>query len=110
MVGAGVTGAGAFTAGFRRFAGADTAGDEVADGTYHLKAEIPDVDPDKDITITVRDGVLTITAERSEKKESNGRSEFSYGTFVRSVTLPAGADDDNSKQPMTGGYSTSRCR
>lgn len=71
--------------------------DEVEDGAYHLKAEIPGVDPDKDVTITVRDGVLTIKAERSEKKESNGRSEFSYGTFVRSMTLPAGADDDSIK-------------
>lgn len=49
----------------------------------------------KDLDITVRDGRLTIKAERSEKKESKGRSEFSYGSFVRSVPLPASADEDD---------------
>jgi len=71
--------------------------DEVKDGSYVLRAEIPGVDPAKDVDITVRNGVLTIKAERSEKQESNGRSEFSYGSFVRAVTLPAGADEDGIK-------------
>ncbi|MCV7127259.1 Hsp20/alpha crystallin family protein [Mycolicibacterium austroafricanum] len=71
--------------------------DDIKDGKYELQAEIPGVDPEKDVDITVRDGVLTIKAERSEKKESNGRSEFSYGSFTRAVTLPAGADEDGIK-------------
>ncbi|UXA18983.1 Hsp20/alpha crystallin family protein [Mycobacterium sp. SMC-4] len=71
--------------------------DDVKDGSYVLQAEIPGVDPENDVEITVRDGVLTIKAERSEKKESNGRSEFSYGSFTRAVTLPAGADEDGIK-------------
>lgn len=70
--------------------------DEVSDGQYRLHAEIPGVDPAKDVDITVRDGVLTIKAERSEK-ETNGRSEFSYGSFIRSVTLPSGAKEDDIK-------------
>ena len=68
--------------------------DELKDGRYEVRAEIPGVDPAKDVDITVRDGVLTIKAERTEKKESNGRSEFSYGSFVRAVSLPQGADED----------------
>jgi HSP20 family protein len=68
--------------------------DEMKDGNYELRAEIPGVDPEKDVDVTVRDGLLTIKAERSEKKESNGHSEFSYGSFMRSVTLPPGADED----------------
>lgn len=68
--------------------------DEMKDGTYEVRAEIPGVDPDKDVDITVRDGVLTIKAERSEKKEVDGRSEFAYGSFLRSVTLPSGADEE----------------
>ncbi|OAN39853.1 Hsp20/alpha crystallin family protein [Mycolicibacterium iranicum] len=71
--------------------------DDITDGKYELQAEIPGVDPDKDVQITVRNGVLTIRAERSEKKESNGRSEFAYGSFTRSVTLPTGADEDGIK-------------
>jgi HSP20 family protein len=58
-----------------------------------IHAELPGIDPAKDVDITAADGRLTIKAERGEKKEAKGRSEFSYGSFVRSVTLPAGADD-----------------
>jgi HSP20 family molecular chaperone IbpA len=69
--------------------------DEMKDGRYEVRAELPGVDPAKDIDITVRDGQLTIKAERTEKKEFDGRSEFSYGSFVRTVSLPAGADEAN---------------
>jgi len=69
--------------------------DEMKDGRYVVRAEMPGVDPAKDIEITVRDGQLTIRAERSEKKDFDGRSEFSYGSFARTVSLPAGADEDN---------------
>jgi HSP20 family molecular chaperone IbpA len=65
------------------------------DGRYEVRAEIPGVDPAKDVDITVRDGRLTIKAERREKSESKGRSEFSYGSFVRTVSLPPGADENN---------------
>ena len=68
--------------------------DEMKDGTYEVRAEIPGVDPAKDVDITVHDGVLTIKAERTEHKESAGRSEFSYGSFIRSIALPQGADED----------------
>jgi len=68
--------------------------DELKEGRYEVRAEIPGVDPAKDVDITVRDGVLTIKAERAEKKESSGRSEFTYGSFVRAVSLPQGADED----------------
>jgi HSP20 family protein len=71
--------------------------DEMKDGRYEVRAEIPGIDPAKDVDITVRDGQLTIKAERSEKKEFDGRSEFSYGSFVRTVSLPAGADEDGIK-------------
>lgn len=80
--------------------------DEVNDGSYELRAEVPGVDPAKDVDVTVRDGVLTIKAERSEKKEANGRSEFSYGSFVRSVALPAGADEDAIKASYDKGILT----
>ncbi|WP_373198534.1 Hsp20/alpha crystallin family protein [Mycobacterium marinum] len=68
--------------------------DEMKGDRYELRAEIPGVDPEKDIEITVLDGQLTIKAERSEKKEFNGRSEFCYGSFIRTVPLPAGVTED----------------
>jgi HSP20 family molecular chaperone IbpA len=80
--------------------------EEMKDGKYEVRAEVPGVDPSKDVDIVVRDGVLTITAERIEKKESNGRSEFSYGSFVRSVSLPQGADEDAIKASYDKGILT----
>ncbi|MET7768329.1 Hsp20/alpha crystallin family protein [Nocardia sp. NPDC005366] len=69
--------------------------DETADGKYLVRAELPGLDPDKDVTVTVHDGLLTIKAERSERQETKGRTEFSYGSFVRSVALPEGANEDD---------------
>lgn len=69
--------------------------EQMEDGHYVVRAELPGLDPAKDVDITVRDGQLTIKAERTERKEAKGRSEFSYGSFVRSVTLPAGANEED---------------
>ena len=69
--------------------------DEMKDGLYEVRAELPGVDPTDDIEVTVRDGQLTIKAERTQTSESNGHSEFSYGSFMRTVPLPAGADEDD---------------
>ena len=80
--------------------------DEMKDGRYEVRAELPGIDPAKDVDITVRDGVLTIKAERSEKKELNGRSEFSYGSFERTVSLPAGANEDDIKATYDKGILT----
>jgi HSP20 family molecular chaperone IbpA len=80
--------------------------DELKEGSYEVRAELPGVDPAKDVDITVRDGQLTIKAERSEKKEANGRSEFTYGSFVRTVTLPQGANEDGIKASYDKGILT----
>ncbi|MDH6194004.1 HSP20 family protein [Mycobacterium frederiksbergense] len=80
--------------------------DELKGDSYELRAEVPGVDPEKDVDIIVRDGVLTIKAERSEKREANGHSEFSYGSFIRSVSLPAGADEDAIKASYDKGILT----
>ncbi|MCL2534517.1 MAG: Hsp20/alpha crystallin family protein [Nocardiaceae bacterium] len=67
--------------------------ERVAEDKYVLRAELPGLDPD-DIEVSVNDGRLTIEAERSEETSESGRSEFSYGSFNRTVTLPPGADED----------------
>ena len=69
--------------------------DYVSEGQYVVRAELPGIDPEKDVEITVEDGVLTVKAERQEEKKEAGRSEFRYGSFTRSVTLPRGADQEN---------------
>jgi HSP20 family protein len=68
--------------------------DFVEGNQYVLRAELPGIDPDNDVELTVDNGVLTIKAERQEEKKEGGRSEFRYGSFTRSVTLPTGADED----------------
>lgn len=66
----------------------------VEDDELHIRAEIPGVDPDEDIEITVDSGRLTIRAERENRTESTEdgyRSEFRYGSFSRVLPLPEGA-------------------
>jgi HSP20 family molecular chaperone IbpA len=69
--------------------------DDTKDGFYEVRAELPGVDPTDDIEVTVHDGRLTIKAERTQTSESSGHSEFSYGSFSRTVALPVGADEDD---------------
>lgn len=68
--------------------------DETRDGLYLVRVELPGVDPIEDIEVTVRDGQLTIKAERNQTDDTSGRSEFSYGSFARTILLPVGADED----------------
>lgn len=75
------------------------------DDALVVRGELPGLDPDEDVTITIADDVLTIAGERTErsKEERDGgyRSEFRYGSFRRSVRLPAGAQVDD----VTADYS-----
>jgi HSP20 family protein len=71
--------------------------ERMTDEAYIVRAELPGIDPDRDIEISIADGVLTIRAERTEHHEEPGdkrHSEFRYGSFARSVRLPAGAHAD----------------
>jgi HSP20 family molecular chaperone IbpA len=67
--------------------------DFVQDDRYVLRAELPGMDPEKDIDVTVSGGVLTIRADRLDETEGAHRSEFRYGAFTRSLPLPANADE-----------------
>lgn len=68
--------------------------DYVRDGHYIVRAELPGVDPEKEVDISVNEGVLTIRAERHEEEVDKTHSEFKYGVFTRRVPLPTGADED----------------
>ncbi len=68
--------------------------DRTEDDRYIVRAEIPGIDPEKDVTITMAEGILTIAAERREELQEKDRSEFHYGSFVRRVALPQGAKED----------------
>jgi HSP20 family protein len=62
---------------------------------YMIKAELAGIEPEKDLEVTVESGYLTIHAERSDRTEGKHRSEFRYGSFTRSLALPATADQDD---------------
>ncbi len=71
------------------------------DDTLVIRAELPGVDPDKDVEISVSDGVLHIEGHREENKEHKDersyRSEFHYGTFSRDLALPKGVESKQVK-------------
>ena len=66
------------------------------DGMMVVRAELPGVDPEKDVEISVSEGVLHISAKREERSEHKDkgtyRSEFRYGAFSRDFVLPKGVD------------------
>ncbi len=69
--------------------------DFVRNGHYVVRAELPGVDPEKEIDISVSDGILSIRAERHEEEIDKTHSEFRYGSFSRRIVLPPGADEDH---------------
>lgn len=77
------------------------------DGTIVVRGELPGLDPDEDVTITIDDDRLTIAGEREERHEDKHdggyRSEFHYGSFERTVRLPAGAKADEVSATYTDG-------
>ncbi len=62
---------------------------------YVIKAELPEVKKE-DVKLTVQDNVLSIGGERKSEKEEKRtkyhRIERSYGSFMRTFTLPEDAD------------------
>jgi HSP20 family protein len=68
-----------------------------ADEHYVLKADLPGLS-EKDVSIEVQDGTLTISGERKAEHEAREqgwyRIERSFGSFNRSLTLPDGVDPD----------------
>jgi HSP20 family protein len=61
-------------------------------GRLVVRAELPGLDPEKDIEVTVENGVLRIQAHRREEHKERRRSEFFYGEMVRTMVLPTGTD------------------
>jgi HSP20 family protein len=77
------------------------------EGTLVVRAEMPGIDPEKDVEISMHDGILHIKAERRETTEHKGkdeyRSEFRYGMFERTLPLPAGVSENDVKATYKDG-------
>ena len=77
-----------------------------------VKAEVPGMDA-KEINISVTGNMLTIKgekkSEREEKEENYHLVERSYGSFSRSLTLPAAVDVDKIEAKYDQGVLTVTC-
>ena len=81
--------------------GEDVIGvDEYRDGdTQVIRAELAGIDPEKDVELTVTDGMLRIDAERRVEKDTEDkgytRHELRYGRFTRSLPMPEGSSAED---------------
>ncbi|MFF4733924.1 Hsp20/alpha crystallin family protein [Streptomyces mirabilis] len=71
-----------------------------------VRAELPGIDPSKDIEIGVTEGVMTLRVERREETSEKHHTECRYGSFARSVRLPAGAKGDEATAEYRDGVLT----
>ncbi|GIH07877.1 hypothetical protein Rhe02_59440 [Rhizocola hellebori] len=65
--------------------------EEQRDGDRFLvRAELPGIDPGKDIAITITDDNLRLVVVRLPDVVRGARTQFRYGTFQRLLKLPPG--------------------
>ena len=76
------------------------------DDAIEMSAELPGID-EKDVELTLGDGVLTIRGEKKAEKETKEKdyylSERRYGSFVRSLRLPGSIDEGKIKATFDKG-------
>lgn len=82
--------------------------EEFRDGdTLVVRAELPGIDPDRDVDIDVSGGVVHLRARREQKEEHTDkqgyRSEFRYGQFRRDIVLPEGTAGEDVKASYANG-------
>jgi HSP20 family protein len=73
---------------------------------YLFRADLPGV-KEGDVQISLTGNRLTISGHREQEQKDEGdqyfASEITYGSFVRSFTLPDGTDPENVKADMKDG-------
>ena len=79
------------------------------DEAYVMTAEMPGLD-EKDIDVNLTDDVLTIRGrkqhEEKDEREGYRSTRRSYGSFHRSLRLPAGVDRDSIRAELSKGVLT----
>ena len=79
------------------------------DKAYRIAVELPGVE-EKDIEVSVDDGVVTVKGEKRESREEKGETwyfrERQYGSFSRSFRLPADSDPDSIDADLKDGVLT----
>lgn len=76
------------------------------DKEIEITAELPGL-KEKDVQVNIADNVLTIRGEKKSEKEEKDKNyrlyERSYGSFSRTLELPAGIDPDAIKATLSNG-------
>ncbi len=76
---------------------------------FTIKADLPEV-AKNDVKVSFNAGLLEISGERRAETDETGRrfhrSERSYGSFMRSFTLPPGAEGEKAKAEFQQGVLT----
>ena len=76
-------------------------------GQFVIRAEVPGIDPDRDVELTVVDGSLRLKVHRTRESHNGDRahfrSEFEYGSLQRFVLLPASASEKDVKASYKDG-------
>lgn len=76
------------------------------DRDFVIEVAVPGLNKN-DFNVTAENGVLTISSEKEEEKESKEkdftRKEFSYSAFSRSFTLPENAQEEDIKATYQDG-------
>jgi len=77
------------------------------DKEVRVTAELPGLD-EKDVEITVEEGVLTLRGEKKSEVEDKDRgyTERSYGRFERRIGLPRGIERDKANATFKNGVLT----
>ncbi len=68
------------------------------DGDLVIRAELPGIDPERDVDISVQNGMRRLRGERRHEERGNGngyqRLESAHGAFERHFALPEGVDTE----------------
>jgi HSP20 family protein len=68
-------------------------------GAHVIRAELPGLDPDKDLEIAVVGDMLQVDAQRREDEKKEGRDyvrrEYRYGSYHREFPLPKGISQED---------------
>lgn len=80
-----------------------------SDREVEVTVELPGMD-EKDVDVSVTDDLLTIRGEKKEEKKEERKgyhlAERSYGSFYRTIPLPAGVDTGKAKAAFRKGVLT----
>ena len=79
------------------------------DKAYHVAVELPGMD-EKDIDVTLSDGLLTVRGEKKQEEEEKGkdfyRKKRTYGSFRRTLPIPGEVDEAKIKASFEKGVLT----